>query len=64
VNVRAFILFIILTIGFILNLIGFISQSLKLKKKKPVLVKIPLYFFILYNVLYVFYILFGIIKIF
>jgi len=62
-DTRTLILFVILTVGFALNLIFFILQLQNRKRKRNVLVKIPLTAFILYNVCYVYYILFGIIKI-
>jgi len=57
------ILFVILTVGFALNLIFYFLQLRNLKRKRNVLVKIPLTAFIVYNICYILYILLGIIKI-
>ena len=62
-NLGELIFFIIITIGVFLNFIGYFTQSVLRKRKKVILIKIPLYAFILYNVCYVFFILFGLIKI-
>jgi hypothetical protein len=62
-NLGKLIFFIIITIGLILNFIIYFSQLILRKRKKVVLFKISLHTFVLYNVCYVFIILFGLIKI-